>query len=176
MPRILRPWALLAGLLALLSLATGTALAGGGGHGAATIESSVDGSGGPLAVGEEREIRLSLFEPGDTPVESGTVRVTATLSGSRERVSVLATNVGGGDWVARVAFPIEGRWRIGVSHDSLGTSLPSALDVGPGPAAPWVIAAIVLGAVTVAGALLAAAVALARRGLPIATPEPRLAG
>ena len=42
MPRTLRPWAVLAGLLAMLTLATGTALAGGG-HAATTIQSTIDG-------------------------------------------------------------------------------------------------------------------------------------
>lgn len=175
MPRTLRPWAVLAGLLAMLTLATGTALAGGG-HAATTIQSTIDGSGDPMAAGDEREIRFTLLEHGVTPVESGTVSLTATLAGTRERVSVLATSLGGGDWAARVTFPVEGRWRIGVTHDSLGTPLPTALDVGPGPAAPWVFAFIVLGAVIIAGALLVAAVALARGGLPIATPEPQPAG
>lgn len=176
MPRTPRPWAVLAGLLAMLALATSTALAGGGGHAVTTIQSTIDGSGEPMAAGDEREIRFTLLERGVTPVESGAVRLTATLSGTRERVRVLATSVGGGDWVARVTFPVEGRWRIGVTHDSLGTPPPTALDVGPGPAAPWVFAVIVLGAVMMAGALLVAAVALARGGLPIAIPEPQPTG
>jgi YtkA-like len=114
--------------------------------------SIISGGETPPTAGEERELRLSVLQHGVTPVEAGRVTITAELPGSTETISVPATHVGGGEWVATVTFPTGGDWQLRVTHNVFETPAPSTFAVAPSPAIGWLPAGIAIGA-----ALLAAA-------------------
>ncbi len=67
--------------------------------------SIIDGADTPPTAGEERELRLLLLQHGVTPVDHGSVELTAWLPGTDERLSVVATSVGNGEWVAERHLP-----------------------------------------------------------------------
>ena len=123
--RTIRRLALGAAILVTLSTAAaGIALAGN--FAAVTF---VDGSADPPVAGEAREIRFSLLQHGVAPINDGTVSLTATLPGTDESISVPATNVGDGEWVATVTFPADGDWQVRVTHSVFETSAASTLAV-----------------------------------------------
>jgi len=128
--------ALGAATLAALSMAAaGIALAGN--FGAVTF---VDGTADPPTAGEAREIRFSLLQHGVTPINDGTVALTATLPGTDESISVPATNVANGEWAATVTFPVEGDWQVRVTHSVFETSPASTLAVASAGAAAATVA------------------------------------
>jgi YtkA-like protein len=128
--------ALGAATLAALSMAAaGIALAGN--FGAVTF---VDGTADPPTAGEAREIRFSLLQHGVTPINDGTVALTATLPGTDELISVPATNVANGEWAATVTFPVEGDWQVRVTHSVFETSPASTLAVASAGAAAATVA------------------------------------
>jgi len=128
--------ALGAATLAALSMAAaGIALAGN--FGAVTF---VDGTADPPTAGEAREIRFSLLQHGVTPINDGTVALTATLPGTDESIRVPATNVGNGEWAATVTFPVEGDWQVRVTHSVFETSPASTLAVASAGAAAATVA------------------------------------
>ncbi len=153
-----------AGMAALLTLVTGTVLAGGWAE--ATI---LTGSEDPPVAGEEREVRFSLLQHGVTAVDDGNVFLTATHPESGKPIVVQATSLGGGRWSAMVAFPTDGTWEIAITHDSLATSGPIDLAVGSAPDAAWLPPAVAVGAF---GAIALAAVVLLARGRPRVKAEP----
>ena len=114
--------AALAAQAALMTLMTGTALAGGWAE-----VTMVDGAGDPPIAGEEREIRFSLLQHGVTAVDFGEAQLTAVNPDTGETITVAATNHGGGLWSAIVTFPAGGNWEIGVAHNELLTSEPTTI-------------------------------------------------
>ena len=122
-------------LATLLMAAAGIALAGN--FGAVTF---VDGTADPPTAGEAREIRFSLMQHGVTPINDGTVALTATLPGTDESISVPATNVANGEWAATVTFPVEGDWQVRVTHSVFETSPASTLAVASAGAAAATVA------------------------------------
>ena len=157
MRRLTRIGAAIAGMAALLTLVTGTALAGGWAE--ATI---LTGSEDPPVAGEEREIRFSLLQHGVTAVDDGNVSLTATHPETGERIVVDATSLGGGRWSATVAFPTDGTWEIAITHDSLLTSGPMDLAVGSAPAAAWLPPALAIAAFAAVAMAVIAGMVLAR--------------
>lgn len=136
---------------ALVGLGAGAVLAGN------YAEVTMIDVGEPPTVGEEREIRFSLMQHGITPVESGTVTLTAWQPGSDERLEVEATHSGGGEWTATVTFPADGEWQWRVTHSIFETPPASTIAIAPASAvalAPMAIAALVTVAVAI-GVLLA---------------------
>lgn len=131
MRRIIRIGLALAGVGSWALLATATVL--GGNYADATIAPSDER---PTA-GEEREIRITLLQHGVRPVESGTVEVTASLPWSGTTITAAATHVGGGEWVATMAFPSAGEWQLRVVHSTLVTPPASVFSVGPADDATW---------------------------------------
>jgi hypothetical protein len=127
----------------------------------------VQGSEDPPVAGEEREIRFVLLQHGVTPVDHGQVQLTATLPGSDEPITVLATSVGDGEWTARVTLPVEGEWQLQVTHSEFETSAPTALSVAPaGFSAPP--AALPVTGIALAGVALALlTVVIGRRRRPM---------
>jgi hypothetical protein len=89
--------------------------------------------GTPVA-GEEHELRLELLQHGVTPVLDGTVQVVAR-SASGDEVAATATSIGGGAWIATIAFPVGGAWEIAVTHSQLATTGPMILSVSDASAA-----------------------------------------
>ena len=124
-----------------------------------------DGMEAPPTAGEEREIRFSLLQHGVTPVDHGQVTLTATIPGSTP-VTVEATSLDGGDWVATMTFPIAGDWQLRVLHSEFQTPPAVAVSVTEAvftwPASVLPIAGIGL----VALVLMAAAAVMARRASP----------
>jgi hypothetical protein len=144
--------------------------------GSATIEVTA-GLDEPPVAGEERELRVLVLQHGVTPVDFGTVIVTATRAGSGESVTAQATSLGAGTWAASLAFPEAGPWQVRVVHDELAMPAPISVTVASSgidlpAAAPIVgLAALVL--------VLALVVALGRRprsSTPAAPVEPSLRG
>jgi len=141
---------------ALTALITGTALAGGWAE--VVI---ADGSEGPPIAGEEREFQFSLLQHGVTAVDFGEAQLTAVNSETGERITVPATNHGGGSWSAVVTFPAAGDWQIAVGHTDLETSAPTTIAVGtnglgslPGAisvGAFLLVAAVVIGSMVLIG-------------------------
>lgn len=165
MRHLTRTGAAIAGLLALMLLVTGTALAGN--FGEVTI---LDGGDGPPTAGEEREIRFVLLQHGVTPIEDGRVDVTLTNGETGDELVVQAVHEGDGVYAASVVFPVAGYWQVHVTHQWFETSAPTALAVTPGETAAWLPAAlavggfaaailVVLGAIVVIGRQPATAVA-----------------
>jgi hypothetical protein len=88
-------------------------------------------------AGEELALRYRLLQHGVTPVDHGTVLVTATLPETGERLVVEATSAGDGEWVATMTLPTTCDWQIVVAHADLETSgvAPlTVLDAGSGAA------------------------------------------
>ena len=143
--RIIRRLALAAAtLVALSTAAAGIALAGN--FAAVTF---VDGSADPPVAGEAREIRFSLLQHGVTPINYGDVQLTATLPGTDESITVPATSVGDGEWVATLTFPAEGAWEVEVTHSLYETSPATPLAVASADTAaaaasaqPWTFAVL----------------------------------
>jgi hypothetical protein len=144
---IVRAAATVALLAAMTALAAMPVLAGN--YADATI---VEGGAAPPVAGEEREIRVRLLQHGVTPVDHGSVDVTARLDGAGEALTVAATHDGGGVWVATITFPSAGAWEVGVTHSVFETSPPVTMDVAAAaesaPAATWPVAALLLVAAT----------------------------
>ena len=142
--------------IALLALVAGTALAGGW---AEVTVAPV--SGDPPVAGEERELRLIVLQHGITPVNWGDVNLTGRNAATGETVTVAATNMGDGEWIASVTFPTDGSWEIVVAHSDLETSALPALSVEQ-PSAAWLPAAIALAVLAAMGALGIATATVAR--------------
>jgi YtkA-like len=132
MRRLIRTTLAVALLAALTAMTAGEAAAGNNAE-----TSIVDGADTPPAAGEERELRLLLLQHGITPVDRGTVELTAWLPGTDERISVLATSAGAGEWVATVTFPTAGDWQLRVLHSELETPPASAFTVDASSSAAW---------------------------------------
>lgn len=160
MHRMARSIAALAVALALVPLLAGTALAGGWAQ-----VLPIDGGGDPPTAGEALEYRFRLLQHGVTPVDFGTVQLTATLGG--ETVVAEATPTGDGEWIARLTLPSDGEWQLAVSHLELETTAVPSLAVGAAPAAaaaaslPLVLAVVAIG---VMGLAAATGLAMARAG------------
>ena len=122
--------------------------------------SIVDGADTPPTAGEQRELRLLLLQHGVTPVDHGTVELTAWLPGTDERISVMATSIGDGEWVANVTFPTVGDWQMRILHSVFETPEASAFAVAPSSAAAWLPATGSIAALLLAVASL---VVVARR-------------
>jgi hypothetical protein len=102
-------------------------------------ETTIIGGGDPPpTAGEERELRLRLLQHGVTPVEAGRVEFTAWLPGSDEQISVMASSVGNGEWIATVTFPVAGDWQMRVLHSVFETPPPTTFTVAEPPAPAWV--------------------------------------
>jgi len=153
MRRLIRTTLALSMLAALGAL---TAAAVAAGNYAET--SIIGGADTPPTAGEEREFRLLLLQHGVTPVDHGGVELTAWLPGTDERVSVVATSVGNGEWVANVTFPSAGDWQMRVMHSIFETPPASAIAVAPSPTTAWLPAAgSIAGMLLVAVALIVVA-------------------
>ena len=139
----------LAGLAVLVTLATGTALAGNFGE-----VTFIDGADGPPTAGEEREIRFALLQHGLAPIEDGRVDVTLTHAGTGEVLAVQATHLGDGIWAATVVFPLDGDWQVAVGHQWFETSEPTTLAVAPVGATAWLPGALAVSALAGAAALV----------------------
>jgi hypothetical protein len=151
MRHLIRVAAGLAALVALGGLSTATALAGNFAEVTMT-----DVAGDPPVAGEEREFRFVLLQHGVSPIDHGTVELQAWLPGSDERITVTATGLGDGEWVATVAFPSQGDWQLRVMHSQFETSPATAIAVGPGAGMAWLppvasMAGLVLAAVALLG-------------------------
>jgi hypothetical protein len=156
----------LVALVALLTLVSGTALAGN--YGEVTI---IDGAAGPPTAGEEREIRFSLLQHGVAPIEDGRVDVTLTHPGTGDDLTVQAVHLGDGIWVARVTFPAAGEWRIGVTHQWFETSPPTTLAVSPVEGLSWLPTALAIGAFAAAALVVTGGMLLIRdRSVPPRRP------
>jgi len=149
MRRLIRTTLTLAMLAALGALTAATVAAGNYAE-----TSIVDGVDTPPAAGEQRELRLLLLQHGVTPVDHGTVELTAWLPGTDERISVMATSVGSGESIANVTFPAAGDWQMRILHSVFETPEASAFAVAPSSTATW------LPAIGSIAALLLAVVAL----------------
>jgi hypothetical protein len=163
--------AALAAQAALVTLMTGTALAGGWAE-----VTMVDGSEDPPIAGEVREIRFSLLQHGGAAVDFGEAQLTAVNSDTGESITVAATNHGGGMWSALVTFPQDGNWQITIAHDGLETTEPATLmAVGQLDGFAWLPGALALTAFgLMAVAVLGSMLLIGRRrhstAEPTATP------
>jgi hypothetical protein len=155
MRRLIRTTLALAMLVALGAFTAATVAAGN-----YADTSIIDGADTPPTAGEERELRLLLLQHGVTPVDHGSVELTAWLPGTDERLRVVATSVGNGEWVAVVTFPTAGDWQMRVIHSVFETPPASAIAVAPSPTSAWLPAAG-----SIAGMLLVAVavIVVARR-------------
>jgi hypothetical protein len=144
---------------ALVPLLAGVALAGGW---AQVV--TIDGGGDPPTAGEPLEYRFRLLQHGVTPVDWGSVQLTATPAGGGETVIAEARPVGDGEWVAQLTLPMDGQWRLAVSHVDLETSAVAPLAVARQAAAaaaaggtgvagllPLLLALVALGVMATAG-------------------------
>jgi YtkA-like protein len=120
-----------------LSLAVMTALAaltaGSVAAGNYAETSIVDGADTPPTAGEERELRVLLLQHGVTPVDHGSVDLTAWLPATDEHITVPATSVGDGEWLATVTFPTAGDWQVRIVHSVFETPAAMAMAVEPAP-------------------------------------------
>jgi YtkA-like len=155
MRRLIRTTIGLAVLAALSMLTAATVAAGNYAE-----TSIVDGAETPPTAGEERELRLLLLQHGVTPVDHGSVELTAWLPGTDERISAVATSVGGGEWIARVTFPAGGDWQMRILHSVFETPPPSAFAVAPSSTAAWLPPAGAIAGMLVAAVAL---IVVARR-------------
>ena len=124
--------------LSLATMATMAALTAGvvvAGNYAET--SIVDGADTPPTAGEERELRLLLLQHGVTPVDHGSVELTAWLPGTDESITVPATSLGDGEWLATVTFPTAGDWQVRIVHSVFETPAAVAVAVEPVPTVAW---------------------------------------
>ena len=154
MRRLIRTMLALA-MLATIATLTAASVAAGN-----YAETSIIGGGGdtPPTAGEELELRLMLLQHGVTPVDHGSVELTAWLPGTDERISIAATSVGRGEWVATVTFPTAGDWQMRIVHSVFDTPPPTTIAVGPSASAGWLAAAGSISAMLlVAVALIAVA-------------------
>lgn len=142
-------------LVALVAMTAATVAAGNYAE-----TSIIDGAATPPTAGEERELRLMLLQHGITPVDHGSVDLTAWLPGTDERISVTATSLGGGEWVATVTFPAAGDWQLRVLHSEFATPPASAFVVDSSPAAAWLPTA---GSIAAMLLLAVALIVIARR-------------
>ena len=165
MRRLIRTALSLAILAALAAITAGAVAAGN------YAETSVIGGGDPPpTAGEERELRLLLLQHGITPVDHGSVELTAWLPGTDERISVVATSAGDGEWVATVTFPTAGDWQMRVVHSVFETPPATAIAVGASPAAAWLPAAGSIGAMLLAAVALIVVARVMSRAKPLAEP------
>lgn len=132
MRHLIRLSAGMAAFGALMALMTTMAVAGNFAE-----VTMIEGSDVPPVAGENREFRFSLLQHGVTPVDHGRVALTGTLPATNERISVEATSAGGGEWIATVAFPVEGDWQLRITHSIFETPEPSTLTVGPAAGFAW---------------------------------------
>jgi hypothetical protein len=135
MRRLIRTTLSLAVLAALVAVLAGAVAAGNYAE-----TSIVDGADTPPTAGEERELRVLLLQHGITPVDHGSVELTAWLPGTDERISVMATSTGAGEWVATVTFPTAGDWQLRITHSEFETPPALAFAVGSSLAAAWLLA------------------------------------
>jgi hypothetical protein len=143
--------ALAVAVLAALSAAFAATVAAGN----YAETSIVDGADTPPTAGEPHELRLLLLQHGVTPVNSGDVRLTASLPGSGETLNVPATSVGNGEWVATVTFPAAGDWQLRILHSVFETPPPAAFVVAPTSGMTWMPATgAIVGMLLVAVALI----------------------
>jgi YtkA-like len=120
-------------LMGVLTALTAAAVAAGN-----YAETTIIGGGDPPpTAGEERELRLRLLQHGLTPVDAGDVELTAWLPGTDERITVTATSVGNGEWVATVTFPAAGDWQLRVLHSVFETPPASTFAVADAPVPVW---------------------------------------
>src|SRR5918999_5428733 len=123
-------------LTALASLAAVTAAGVAAGNYAETT--IVGGGDSPPTAGEEHELRLLLLQHGVTPVDAGDVEFTAWLPGTDERISVPATSVGNGEWIATVTFPTAGDWQMRVLPNVFETPPPTTFAVAEPRVPAWI--------------------------------------
>jgi hypothetical protein len=157
MRRLIRMAAALAAIGLMATLATTSVVAGNWAE-----TSMVDGADAPPTAGEARELRFTLMQHGVTPVDFGTVELTATLPGSDERISAPATHVGAGEWTATVTFPVEGDWQLRVVHSVFETPAASTFSVAGGPGPAWLPLTASLAGLLLAAVALVAATRLLR--------------
>jgi hypothetical protein len=140
--------------------------------------SIVDGAGTPPTAGEERELRLLLLQHGVTPVDHGAVQLTATLPGSGERITVPATSIGDGEWIATVTFPTAGDWQLRIVHSVFETPPAAAFAVAEPSAAVWLPAAGSVAAMLIVAVVLILGAMRLNAGRATAEPaaEPVRAG
>ena len=147
----------LAASLVLVPLLAGVAVGGGW---AQVV--TIDGGGEPPTAGEPLEYRFRLLQHGVTPVDWGSVQLTATPAGGGETIVAAATPAGDGEWIARLTLPSDGEWQMAVSHVDLQTTAVPPLNVG----APALATAAVAGSGAVGSLpLLLALVAIGVMGL-----------
>jgi hypothetical protein len=164
MRRLIRTTLSIAVLIALVAVMASAVAAGNYAE-----TSIVDGADTPPTAGEARELRLRLLQHGVTPVDQGSVELTAWKPGTDERISVMATSAGAGEWVATVTFPTAGDWQLRILHSEFETPPATAFAVAPSSSS-WLP-----GAGSIAGLLLVAfaLIVVARRwGGGSATTEP----
>jgi YtkA-like len=155
MRRLIRTTLALTLLAALAAVSAATAMAGN------YAETLVIGGGEtPPTAGEERELRVLLLQHGITPVDHGSVELTAWLPGTDETVSVMATSVGSGEWVATVTFPTAGDWQLRFLHSEFETPPAAAFAVGESAGSAWLPAAGSIGALLLLAVVL---IVVARR-------------
>lgn len=148
----------------LLALAAVPVAAGG----SATAEVTA-GLDEPPVAGEEREVHVLLLQHGVTPVNFGTVTLTAVLLETGETISVEATPEGAGTWTATMAFPTAGDWQLRVTHDELATPAAEAITVADPALSLPAVAFAVGGAGLLILVLALAILARQRRLRPMST-------
>ena len=89
----------------------------------------------PGEEGGTTEIGFTLLQHGVTPVDWGSVTVTAVNAATGETVTASARSDGGDHWTASLAFPSTGEWSITILHDQLEVS-PKNLPLTASVAAP----------------------------------------
>lgn len=162
----------MAALAAVLALSAVPVAAGG----VATAEVTA-GLDEPPVAGEDREVHVLLLQHGVTPVDFGSVVMTAVQPESGESFSAEATSLGNGAWAATLAFPSAGDWEVSVTHNELATPAAMAITVADAGLALPPMAAPVAGMALLA-LVLVTAIAIVRRqrpGAPATGPaEPSL--
>lgn len=171
MRRLIRTTMALALLAALAAMTAATVAAGNYAE-----TSIVDGAATPPTAGEDRELRLRLLQHGVTPVNHGSVDLTAWLPGSDARITVPATSVGNGEWVVTVTFPAAGDWQMRILHSEFETPPPTAFAVGPSSAIAWVPAAGSIAAMLLVAVALIVVARLVGGGAASPAREPVRAG
>jgi hypothetical protein len=155
MRRLTRMTISLALLAALAAVSAATVAAGG------SATTTITGGGdAPPTAGEERELRVLLLQHGVTPVEFGSVDLIASLPGTDDSITVPATSIGDGEWVATVTFPTAGDWQLRIVHSQLATPAATSFAVAPPTATAWIPAA---GAITAVLLFAVALIVVARR-------------
>ena len=121
----------LASVLGLLLAVALSAPAFAGGWAQAQLDAGTP----PGTEGGTTEIGFTLLQHGVTPVDWGTVTVTAVNAATGEAVTATARSDGGDHWTASLAFPSTGEWTITILHDQLEVS-PKNLPLTASVAAP----------------------------------------